>query len=251
MKKILLALISSCIIQPAVAQQAQTAPVQNTLIISDVKKVEQLPRPEYDWSAFLQANLRYPQAALKAAVEGRVLISFIVDRDGSISKIKAVAGTNLPGGLPEEAVRVVSSMPKWIPGYQNGIPVRCFFSLPINFRFSDSKMQPVYYYNKLDIIPAPSVDYQAFLKQNLRYPKYPLTNKSEATISVVVTIDKNGVLTEANVYDHLETTTTKDLSAEALRVIRLIPSWSPGKINGTAVNSYMNIDVPFQLTEIK
>lgn len=236
---------------PAVAQQTQTTPVRNTLIMEHFKPVEQLPRPEYDWSAFLSANLHYPKAALKAAIEGRLLISFIVDRDGSISKVKAVSGTNLPGGLPEEAVRVVSSMPNWRPGYQNGLPVRCFFSVPINFRLADSKLEPTYGREKLDELPAPSVDYTVFLKQHLQYPKYPLTNKSEATISVVITIDKNGVLTEANANDYLETKITKELSNEALRVIRLIPSWSPGKIKGVAVNSYLNIEVPFQLTEKK
>ena len=77
-------------------------------------------------------TMTYPEEAAKNREQGRVLISFIVEADGSISNCEVV-GKCTPE-LDAEAIRVVSSMPKWIPGRSGGAPVRCTFTLPVNFR---------------------------------------------------------------------------------------------------------------------
>ena len=85
---------------------------------------------------YLSSNLRYPKDAKEAGSEGSVVVSFIVEEDGSISNASVTKPTY--SSLDEEALRVVSSMPKWMPGKHNGKAVRVKYSLPVSFRL-DSK----------------------------------------------------------------------------------------------------------------
>lgn len=81
---------------------------------------------------YLSMNIKYPLMAQEVGIKGGVYLSFIVDKDGSISDIKVLSG--IGGGCDDEAVRVVEGMPKWSPGKKRGKPVRVQFYLPINFR---------------------------------------------------------------------------------------------------------------------
>jgi protein TonB len=94
--------------------------------------VEQMPASGYDINEFLEKELHYPDNAKEAGIQGRVAVNFVVNEDGSISDVKVVRG--IGGGCDEEAKRVVSMMPKWKPGKQNGKPVKCYFTQPISFR---------------------------------------------------------------------------------------------------------------------
>jgi len=97
--------------------------------------VEQQPEFNGGMSAlnqYLSKNIRYPAAAQRANVSGRVFVSFIVNTDGSIQDVQVLKGLGF--GTDEEATRVVKSMPKWRPGKQSGRPVRVKYNLPINFQ---------------------------------------------------------------------------------------------------------------------
>lgn len=98
------------------------------------KFVEQMPEPPFDVTAFLNKNIRYPDAAKENNIEGRVTIQFVVSEDGSISEAKVAGNRRLGGGLEEEAIRVVKSMPNWRPGKQNGRAVKVYYTLPISFK---------------------------------------------------------------------------------------------------------------------
>jgi periplasmic protein TonB len=81
---------------------------------------------------FLGKNLKYPTAAQRANIQGKVFLSFIVEKDGSITDIETMKGIGF--GCDEEAMRVVKLMPKWIAGKQNGRNVRVKFTIPVFFR---------------------------------------------------------------------------------------------------------------------
>ena len=81
---------------------------------------------------YLSENLKYPEQAKEKNIQGRVLVSFIVEKSGSISNVKVVKG--IGGGCDEEALRVIKAMPKWKPGMQNGKKVRVNFAIPISFK---------------------------------------------------------------------------------------------------------------------
>ena len=80
---------------------------------------------------FISSNIKYPADAKKQKVDGRVLVKFVVEKDGSITEVKVIKPA-FPS-LDAEAIRVVKAMPKWKPGYQNGQAVRVQFAMPINF----------------------------------------------------------------------------------------------------------------------
>ena len=116
-----------------------TASAQKTVVSQKNQKVydvaEQMPEYPGGMPAmceFLMKNMQYPKDAEKQKVEGRVMVMFVVETDGSISDVK-VAKKTFPS-LDAEAVRVVQSMPKWTPGRDKGKVVRVQYTLPVSFR---------------------------------------------------------------------------------------------------------------------
>lgn len=87
--------------------------------------------------AFIQKNLIYPEKAKAEGIEGRVFITFTIEKDGSVSNVKILRG--IGGGCDEAAKEVVEKMPKWEPGTQRGKPVRVQFNLPIKFELEKDK----------------------------------------------------------------------------------------------------------------
>ena len=143
--------------QPAVDQYGEEA--RNGVILITTKKgvevftpVEQNPEyfdvveqmPEFPGGAqalfgFVAKNIRYPKAAEDAGIQGRVIVTFVVMKDGSIGEVKVAKGVSPE--LDEEAVRCVKSMPKWKPGMQKGQAVNVKYTMPLSFRLDDAKKE--------------------------------------------------------------------------------------------------------------
>jgi protein TonB len=101
-----------------------------------VSDIQIFPTPvggEDAWNKFLSKNLRYPPEAQDAGVGGRVYMSFVVEKDGTLSNFTVERGAGY--GMDEEAKRVLKLAKAWKPGLQNGRPVRVKFVIPINFQF--------------------------------------------------------------------------------------------------------------------
>ncbi len=96
-----------------------------------VKWVQQMPQFDGDLNAWIGNHLKYPEIARSEGIEGQVVIQFVVNEDGSVSGAKIVR--SIGGGCDEEALRMVSSMPKWKPGRNNGTAVKVYYSIPIRF----------------------------------------------------------------------------------------------------------------------
>lgn len=94
--------------------------------------VEKSPSFKGNINQWLNQNLRYPAAAEENGIEGKVIVQFVVEKDGSVTQIKAVRSPD--PSLEKEAIRVVSMMPKWTPGINNGQPVRVKYTLPVSFK---------------------------------------------------------------------------------------------------------------------
>lgn len=109
--------------------------------VSDKEKVYQVigqqpsfPGGREELFKYLAYNVKYPIDAAKNKIEGRVLVTFVVEHDGSISNVN-VANSVYPS-LDKESIRVVSGMPKWIPGKANGKTIRVKYTIPITFRLN-------------------------------------------------------------------------------------------------------------------
>ena len=83
---------------------------------------------------YLRKNIKYPAICRENNIQGRVIVSFVVEKDGSIASPEVVKSVNQ--SLDKEAVRVISTMPKWKPGSQRGKPVRVKYTVPVNFRLN-------------------------------------------------------------------------------------------------------------------
>lgn len=97
-----------------------------------VEKMPEFPGGEKELFNYLSRHISYPQEARQRHIEGTVMVKFIVDRRGGISDVQTI-NNPLGGGLDEEALRVVKSMPPWNPGRQNGTPVDVWYAVPIKF----------------------------------------------------------------------------------------------------------------------
>ena len=105
---------------------------QEKVIFQVVEEMPEFPGGMAEAMKFLAKNIKYPVAAQQAKIEGRVIVQFVVERDGSVSDVKVMRGVNAE--LDAEAIRVVSMMPKWIPGKQRGKAVAVKYTMPIMFR---------------------------------------------------------------------------------------------------------------------
>ena len=112
-----------------VATQKITEEVEQPFVI--VEQMPQFPGGEKEMMKFIHNNLRYPSLAAENGIQGTVIVNFVVDHDGKITRIKVVRG--IGGGCDEEAMRVLSKMPAWSPGRQGGKPVLVSYTVPIKY----------------------------------------------------------------------------------------------------------------------
>jgi len=107
--------------------------------IHEAYGLDVMPQPvggDAAWAKFLNRNLRFPATAQDDQVSGRVYISFIIEKDGSLTDITVLKGAG--HGFDDEALRVLKLAKAWKPGMQNGQPVRVKYTIPINFQFTDN-----------------------------------------------------------------------------------------------------------------
>lgn len=110
-----------------------TGQLDEPLLVAE--QMPEFPGGQNELFAYLGNNLKYPETAKSEGLEGRVVVSFIIEKDGSIGDVEVLKG--IGGGCDEEAVRVVSNMPNWAPGVQAGEKVRVNYKLPIQFALSE------------------------------------------------------------------------------------------------------------------
>ena len=121
-----------------VANELAPAPSpQGTKVYETVEQMPEFPGGMEALINFLQENVKYPENAVKNNIEGRVFVQFIVDKTGQVCDAKVVRSVNEE--LDAEAIRVVNSMPNFIPGRQDGKAVSVFFTLPINFKLQSDE----------------------------------------------------------------------------------------------------------------
>ena len=129
---IIMSLMATCCLTTVLAQKTVVSQKDQKVEPFDV--VEDMPAFPGGMEAmiqFISSNIQYPADAQKQKVDGRVLVNFVVEKDGSITEVKVIKPA-FPS-LDAEAIRVVKAMPKWKPGYQRGQAVRVQFTMPINF----------------------------------------------------------------------------------------------------------------------
>lgn len=136
---LLLLLLVTGSMQQLCAQQTDPVkpvkPEDEEVIFTKVDTPAEFPGGYKGWGEYLQANLKYPNKAMRKNIQGAVRVQFVVDREGNVKEVQAL--NNPGGGLAEEAVRIIKNGPGWIPAVQNGRKVIYRHIQSITFQLTD------------------------------------------------------------------------------------------------------------------
>ncbi|MCC3157850.1 energy transducer TonB [Hymenobacter sp. 15J16-1T3B] len=208
----------------AATAQAQTAPAGDTVHVGGkvYTYVEQMPQPTGGMDAlkqYLRQTLQYPPEALQQRIEGRVFVNFVVNVAGGIEQAKVLQ--NPDPRLGAEALRVVSQMPAWEPGRQNGRPVSVLYTLPVTFSLPPvtpalSGQRPA-----AEGQPARPVGGQRaleeFLKTALHYPEAARQAQASALVFVKLELDSLGQVGKTYVLTDMHQQAQRGADKKALR----------------------------------
>lgn len=115
----------------------ENAPADSEKVFMYVEQMPEFPGGEAALMTYILKNVKYPEEAIKNHTQGKVWVTFVVAKDGSIRDARVLR--ELGNGCSDEALRVVKNMPKWEPGKQNGKAVNTQFTIPVNFALSDDR----------------------------------------------------------------------------------------------------------------
>lgn len=227
-----------------------------------VEEMPKFPGGEKALMDYVSNNVKYPEEAKNKNIAGRVFVSFVVEKDGSIGEVKVLRG--IGGGCDEEAVRVIKEMPKWKPGMQKGKPVRVNYMMPIFFKLDDgqpAKSTKNEESSKPDMKPDKNGVYQIveempqfpggekalmeYIAKNLTYPQEARDKGVEGRVFIGMVIEKDGSVSNVKVLRGI----SQECDAEAVRVISSLPKWKPGKMKGEPVQVSYQIPINFKLAE--
>ena len=222
-----------------------------------VEEMPEFPGGMGECMKWLGQNIKYPADAKEKGVQGRVIVQFVVEKDGTIVNAKVVRGVD--PDLDAEALRVVNQSPKWKPGKQKGEAVRVKYTLPIMFKLdndsSDSKAAEAPREAKVDEngvhqvceempeFPGGMQECMKWLGKNINYPAEAKEKGTQGRVIIQFVVEKDGSITEAKVARGVDPL----LDAEALRVINSSPKWKPGKQGGQPVRVKYTIPVAFRI----
>jgi protein TonB len=133
MKWILFTLIASIFSLSAIAQKSDTIKVMDadTTIYTSAENLAEFPGGITEFYRYLARSIRYPKHAREYRITGKVIVKFVIEKDGNLSNIQV--SSKIHPDLDQEAIRVVRGSPKWIPAISNGKNVRSSFTIPISF----------------------------------------------------------------------------------------------------------------------
>jgi TonB family protein len=257
----------------------------NDSIYNVVSENAEFPGGDVALSDWMRKNMKYPEECRKQGIQGRVVISFVVNKDGSIVDLETVRSPH--PALAEEGLRVVKSMPKWEPAKENGKVVRSRFNIPIMF-WLDGGKKTQYTSPQKPQSPQSLTDEQkavhdwfgaqpelmTHLNKNIRYPKECQEQGFEGRVLVSIAVEKDGSVSvdgseykpvsskndtpvAVNAYKNADGTQKAKLSEEELknlmikeaeRVLKLSPKLKPYKNGkGETVRATFKVPVMFRL----
>ena len=223
----------------------------------------QFPGGADELRKYIKDNLKYPEISARNKVQGKVEINCVVAKTGVIEKV--IVMTSLDPYCDAEAVRLVKNMPRWIPGNINGVPSDMHRVIVVDFKKNtDQRVATTADFNSIvtcggienkdsetiftvvEQMPqfhGGVVAMKQFIAKNIKYPELSKKDKIFGNVYVRFVVSKDGKLCDAQILRSLDAYCDK----EALRVIRSMPNWIPGKTNGVNVPVYYIVPLTFTL----
>lgn len=219
--------------------QTAEPPGQNpsTEVYAVAEKMPEFPGGSAAMFTYIRQNIQYPKEA--GGQEGRVILQFTVDTLGQLHGVTVARGRH--PALDEEAVRVVQSMPAWTPGEHAGRKVAVRYTLPVAF-------EATYGFDEVDVkpeFPGGQAALFQFLRKNIRYPVEAAEKGEQGRVIVGFTITDKGNIEDVLIVNSV----SLSLDLEAARIVRSMPAWTPGEMNGQPVHVKSVIPVNFNVTQ--
>lgn len=217
----------------------------NEQVFTVVEKMPSFPGGDAELLKYIATNIKYPKESQDNGEQGRVICSFIVGRDGSVNNPEMLRGVTPL--LNEEAVRVINTMPRWNPGMQRGKAVAVKYTVPITFRLKspveEAKEETLTVVDVMPQYPGGDRELLKFIAQSIKYPTDAQEAGVQGRVICSFVVDKKGNIVEPKIIRGID----PSLDAEALRVIGMMPRWTPGRQDGKAVRVLYTVPITFRL----
>ena len=217
----------------------------NEQVFTVVEKMPSFPGGDAELLKYIASNIKYPKESQDNGEQGRVICSFIVGRDGSVNNPEVLRGVTPL--LNEEAVRVINTMPRWNPGMQRGKAVAVKYTVPITFRLKspvvETKEETLTVVDVMPQYPGGDRELLKFIAQSIKYPTDAQEAGVQGRVICSFVVDKKGNIVEPKIIRGID----PSLDAEALRVIGMMPRWTPGRQDGKAVRVLYTVPITFRL----
>lgn len=217
----------------------------NEQVFTVVEKMPSFPGGDAELLKYIATNIKYPKESQDNGEQGRVICSFIVGRDGSVNNPEVLRGVTPL--LNEEAVRVINTMPRWNPGMQRGKAVAVKYTVPITFRLKspveETKEETLTVVDVMPQYPGGDRELLKFIAQSIKYPTDAQEAGVQGRVICSFVVDKKGNIVEPKIIRGID----PSLDAEALRVIGMMPRWTPGRQDGKAVRVLYTVPITFRL----
>ena len=217
----------------------------NEQVFTVVEKMPSFPGGDAELLKYIATNIKYPKESQDNGEQGRVICSFIVGRDGSVNNPEVLRGVTPL--LNEEAVRVINTMPRWNPGMQRGKAVAVKYTVPITFRLKspveETKEETLTVVDVMPQYPGGDRELLKFIAQSIKYPTDAQEAGVQGRVICSFVVDKKANIVEPKIIRGID----PSLDAEALRVIGMMPRWTPGRQDGKAVRVLYTVPITFRL----
>lgn len=217
----------------------------NEQVFTVVEKMPSFPGGDAELLKYIATNIKYPKESQDNGEQGRVICSFIVGRDGSVNNPEVLRGVTPL--LNEEAVRVINTMPRWNPGMLRGKAVAVKYTVPITFRLKspveEAKEETLTVVDVMPQYPGGDRELLKFIAQSIKYPTDAQEAGVQGRVICSFVVDKKGNIVEPKIIRGID----PSLDAEALRVIGMMPRWTPGRQDGKAVRVLYTVPITFRL----
>lgn len=220
-----------------------------------VQEMPMFPGGDAALLEYIAKNTIYPEKAKANKIEGRVIVRFCVTDIGGVDQVSILRGVDPE--LDKEAIRVVKTLPKFNPGRQGGKAVPVWYMVPVTFGNvkpaeqtaaglppkAPSPPPPPQGYDEVPVFKGGEKAINKFINSKLIYPKAAKEKNISGKVIVRFSINKDGSVGDVSVSSGIN----PELSAEAIRVVKLLPSWKPAKLAGIPVRVLYSFPVTFSI----
>lgn len=222
------------------SEQEDSKLVKNDGVFTVVEQNPEFPGGLGELGRYIAKNIRYPAAAQRANVQGKVFVQFVVGKDGDIRDPKVLKGIGF--GCDEEALRITLNMPKWNPGKQNGKAVAVQYNLPISFVL-EKQATTSSKGDKTPEFPGGTPALNQYFSTNMQYPTAATRAHVSGIVLVSFTVTKDGAIKDIVIDKGLGF----GCDAEAIKLISKMPTWNPALKDGQPVDAKCSLPVSFVL----